>query len=167
MSITEISHRSKWFDDVINGAVERVQRILKLDARYRVLFLQGGASMQFCMIPMNFLADGKKADYVNTGTWSTKAIKEAQIQGNLVWGISMALHERLVLENGIVGNDNFDSYAIARNSDTPAMHIRQLDSRLAPSGAGEAAFAPAAAAIVNAFASLDGTRTRQLPLNAG
>jgi CO/xanthine dehydrogenase Mo-binding subunit len=92
---------------------------------------------------------------------------EAQIQGNLVWGISMALHERLVLESGIVGNDNFDSYAIARNSDTPAMHIRQLDSRLAPSGAGEAAFAPAAAAIVNAFASLDGTRTRQLPLNAG
>jgi phosphoserine aminotransferase len=49
-----------------------------------VLFLQGGASLQFCMIPMNFLADGKKADYVNTGTWSTKAIKEARIQGKTI-----------------------------------------------------------------------------------
>jgi phosphoserine aminotransferase len=82
MSITEISHRSKWFDDVINDAVERVKRILKLDDRYHVLFLQGGASMQFCMVPMNLLGAGDSADYVNTGTWSTKAINEARIQGN-------------------------------------------------------------------------------------
>ncbi len=81
MSITEISHRSKWFDEVINDAVDRVNRLFKLDERYRVLFVQGGASMQFCMIPMNFLGDGDTADYINTGTWSTKAIKEAQIQG--------------------------------------------------------------------------------------
>ena len=81
MSITEISHRSKWFDDVINDAIDRTRRILNLDDRYQVLFLQGGASMQFCMIPMNFLGAGDTADYVNTGTWSTKAIKEAQIQG--------------------------------------------------------------------------------------
>lgn len=79
MSITEVSHRSKWFDDVINDTITRVKRILKLDDRYHVLFLQGGASMQFCMVPMNLLAEGA-ADYVNTGTWSTKAIKEAQIQ---------------------------------------------------------------------------------------
>ncbi len=83
MSITEVSHRSKWFDDVINDAVTRVKRLLKLDDRYKVLFLQGGASMQFCMIPMNLLAQGT-ADYVNTGTWSTKAIKEAQIQGKAI-----------------------------------------------------------------------------------
>ncbi len=80
MSVTEVSHRSKWFDDVINDAVARVKRLLKLDDRFHVLFLQGGASMQFAMIPMNFLAAGQNADYVNTGTWSTKAIKEAQIQ---------------------------------------------------------------------------------------
>jgi phosphoserine aminotransferase len=79
MSITEISHRSKPFDDVINDAIERTKRLLKLDDRFKVLFIQGGASMQFCMIPMNLLADGKSADYVNTGTWSTKAIKEAQL----------------------------------------------------------------------------------------
>ena len=84
MSITEISHRSKWFDEVINDAVERVKRIFKLDDRYRVLFVQGGASLQFCMVPMNFLGDGDTADYVNTGTWSTKAIKEAEIQGKSI-----------------------------------------------------------------------------------
>ena len=84
MSITEVSHRSKWFDGVINDAVERIKRVLGLDDRFHVLFLQGGASMQFCMIPMNFLGDGKAADYVNTGTWSTKAIKEARIQGKAI-----------------------------------------------------------------------------------
>ena len=80
MSIVEISHRSKWFDDVINDAVARTKRLLKLDDKFHVLFLQGGASLQFAMIPMNFLAEGRSADYVNTGTWSTKAIKEAKIQ---------------------------------------------------------------------------------------
>ena len=80
MSVTEVSHRSNWFDDVINDAIERTKRLLKLDDQYHVLFIQGGASMQFCMTPLNFLSDGRSADYINTGTWSTKAIKEAQIQ---------------------------------------------------------------------------------------
>lgn len=80
MSITEISHRSSHFDQVIDDAVACAKRLLNLDDRFHVLFIQGGASMQFAMIPMNFLSDGDKADYVNTGTWSTKAIKEAQIQ---------------------------------------------------------------------------------------
>ncbi|NOX34164.1 MAG: 3-phosphoserine/phosphohydroxythreonine transaminase [Deltaproteobacteria bacterium] len=80
MSITEVSHRSKWFDDVINDAIERTKRLLKLNDRYKVLFIQGGASMQFCMAPLNFLSDGRSADYINTGTWSAKAIKEAEIQ---------------------------------------------------------------------------------------
>jgi phosphoserine aminotransferase len=84
MSVTEISHRSKLFDEIINDAIERTKRLLKLEDNYHVLFLQGGASMQFSLIPMNFLADGKSADYVNTGTWSTKAIKEAQIQGKSI-----------------------------------------------------------------------------------
>jgi phosphoserine aminotransferase len=84
MSVTEISHRSKWFDDVINDAITRVKRILKLDDRYHVLFLQGGASMQFCMVPMNLMKAGDSADYVNTGTWSTKAIKEARMLGRSI-----------------------------------------------------------------------------------
>lgn len=84
MSITEISHRSKQFDEVINDAVARTKRLLSLDDRFHVLFLQGGASMQFAMIPMNFLAGDSSADYVDTGTWSAKAIKEARIQGKRI-----------------------------------------------------------------------------------
>jgi phosphoserine aminotransferase len=81
MSIIEASHRSKWFDDVINEAIARTKRLLNLGDRFKVLFVQGGASLQFCMIPMNLALEGKPVDYINTGTWSTKAIKEAQIQG--------------------------------------------------------------------------------------
>ncbi len=81
MSVTEVSHRSVWFDDVINDATERVKRLLDLPENFKVLFLQGGASTQFFMIPMNILPDGASADYINTGTWSTKAIKEVEILG--------------------------------------------------------------------------------------
>jgi phosphoserine aminotransferase len=81
MSITEISHRSKPFELVINDAVARVKRLLGLDDEFQVLFLQGGASLQFAMVPMNFLAADRSADYVNTGTWSTKAIQECQLLG--------------------------------------------------------------------------------------
>ncbi|MFZ7128263.1 MAG: 3-phosphoserine/phosphohydroxythreonine transaminase [Desulfobacterales bacterium] len=84
MSITEVSHRSKAFDAVINDAVDRTRRLLGLDDRFEVLFVQGGASLQFAMVPMNFLPSGQSADYVNTGTWSTKAIQEARLQGKRV-----------------------------------------------------------------------------------
>jgi phosphoserine aminotransferase len=84
MSISEISHRSREFDSVINDAVVRTKRLLGLDDKFEVLFIQGGASLQFGMIPMNFLGPGKSADYVDTGTWSTKAIKEAQLQGKSI-----------------------------------------------------------------------------------
>lgn len=81
MSILEISHRSKWFDDVINDAVTRTKRLLNLGDEFDVVFIQGGASLQFAMVPMNLCLPGKPADYINTGTWSAKAIKEAKIQG--------------------------------------------------------------------------------------
>ena len=84
MSNTEISHRSTLFDDVINDAVARTRRLLKLNDKFHVLFVQGGASLQFSMIPMNLLGEGDAADYVNTGTWSTKAIKEAEIMGKTI-----------------------------------------------------------------------------------
>ncbi|MEW6673880.1 MAG: 3-phosphoserine/phosphohydroxythreonine transaminase [Thermodesulfobacteriota bacterium] len=84
MSITEISHRSKWFDDIVNDAVARTRRLLNLSKDFHVLFLQGGASLQFSMVPMNFLPDVKSADYVNTGSWSTKAAKEAAVLGKSV-----------------------------------------------------------------------------------
>ncbi len=81
MSVTEISHRSVHFDAVIQDAVTRAKRLLNLDETWQVLFIQGGASMQFAMIPMNFLGAGEFADIVDTGIWSSKAIKEAKIQG--------------------------------------------------------------------------------------
>ena len=84
MSITEISHRSTWFDNIINEAQERIKKLLDINSDYHVLFIQGGASHQFCMVPMNLSLKGKAADYINTGTWSTKAIKECQIQGKEV-----------------------------------------------------------------------------------
>ena len=113
MSVTEISHRSKWFDDVINDAVTRVKRILKLDDRYHVLFLQGGASMQFCMVPMNLLGAGDSADYVNTGTWSTKAIKEAMIQGKSI-NVVASSEDR---------NFSYIPQSIAFNTDAIFAHI--------------------------------------------
>lgn len=81
MSILEMSHRSKAFDEVLNDAVSRTKRLLGLDDAYHVLFIQGGASLQFTMVPMNLAVAGKPADYVNTGTWATRAIKEARILG--------------------------------------------------------------------------------------
>ncbi len=79
MSISEVSHRSAAFEGVLNDAVARIRRLLKLGDNFKVMFLQGGASSQFFMVPMNLLPDGASADYVNTGSWSKKAIKEAQI----------------------------------------------------------------------------------------
>jgi phosphoserine aminotransferase len=81
MSVLEVSHRSKWFEEVLDDAIARVKRLLGLEDGTQVLFLQGGASMQFCMVPMNLAVEGKPVAYVDTGTWSSKAIKEAQIQG--------------------------------------------------------------------------------------
>ncbi len=86
-SVMEISHRSKQFAEVLAGAKDNVQKLLNLPENYKVLFIQGGASLQFSMIPMNFLGDGKSADYILTGSWGNKAIKEAKKQGavNIAW----------------------------------------------------------------------------------
>ncbi len=84
MSIMEISHRSKDFEAVLNDAVLRIKRLLGLSDDHQVLFLHGGASTQFLMVPMNFLSSGEQADYVNTGTWADKAIKEARLIGSKV-----------------------------------------------------------------------------------
>ena len=80
MSITEISHRSAQFEEVLNDAIQRTRRLLDLTDEYHVLFIQGGASMQFCMIPMNLALPGKPLNYIDTGVWSAKAIKEARQQ---------------------------------------------------------------------------------------
>ena len=82
LSILEISHRSKDFQAVLDEAVALFKELLDIPEGYSVLFLGGGASMQFCMVPYNFL--NKKAAYLNTGTWANKALKEAKNFGEAV-----------------------------------------------------------------------------------
>jgi phosphoserine aminotransferase len=81
MSIMEHSHRGKAYDAVHAEAVGNVSKLLGLTEDYQVLFLQGGASLQFSMVPMNLLGEGQVADYVNSGAWAGKAIKEAKKVG--------------------------------------------------------------------------------------
>ncbi|MEG0261417.1 MAG: 3-phosphoserine/phosphohydroxythreonine transaminase [Lysinibacillus sp.] len=84
MSIMEMSHRSAIFDEVHNEAIARLKKLYEIPENYEVLFLQGGASLQFTMIPMNFLQADKKASYILSGSWSEKAIKEAKLFGTPV-----------------------------------------------------------------------------------
>lgn len=83
IGLIEISHRSKEFMAVTAEAEANLREIMNIPDNYKVLFLQGGASSQFFMIPMNLLGKGKKATYLNTGTWAKKAIKEAQLFGDV------------------------------------------------------------------------------------
>ncbi len=83
LSLIEVSHRSKEYEAVVNEACQLVKEILNLSDEYAVIFLQGGASTQFDMIPMNFLGDNETAAYVNTGVWAGRAIKEAKMFGNV------------------------------------------------------------------------------------
>jgi phosphoserine aminotransferase len=87
MSVMELSHRSKEFQAIIDGAEAGIRRLMQIPEEYAVLFLQGGASLQFATIPMNLRRPGKSADYVDTGSWASKAIKEAKITGavNVAW----------------------------------------------------------------------------------
>ena len=83
MSILEISHRSKAFDDVIERCEADLRALAGIPANYHVLFLQGGASLQFSMVPMNLLPASGSADYIVTGSWSQKAVKEAKRVGGV------------------------------------------------------------------------------------
>src|SRR5438094_633015 len=83
MSILEISHRSKTFESILEQAEADIRTLGKVPGNYRVLFLQGGASLQFSMVPMNLLPQGASADYIDTGSWAEKAIKEAKKVGSV------------------------------------------------------------------------------------
>ncbi|MBU0943037.1 MAG: 3-phosphoserine/phosphohydroxythreonine transaminase [Proteobacteria bacterium] len=83
IGLIEMSHRSKEFMAVTDEAESLLRELMEIPANYKVLFLQGGASSQFFMVPMNLLGNGKKATYLNTGTWSKKAIKEAKLFGEI------------------------------------------------------------------------------------
>ena len=82
LSLAEISHRAKDFQPVVDEAVALIKELLNVPDGYSILFLGGGASLEFCMVPYNFLV--KKAGYLNTGTWAKKAMKEAKLFGDVV-----------------------------------------------------------------------------------
>src|SRR5882672_6741383 len=83
MSILEISHRSTTFESILAQAEADIRSLASIPSNYKVLFLQGGASMQFSMVPMNLLAPGATADYIDSGSWSEKAVKEARKVGSV------------------------------------------------------------------------------------
>jgi len=83
MSILEMSHRGKEYEAVHNEAVENIRKLLNLPENYAVLFMTGGATAQFALIPMNLRGEGQIADYINTGAWASKAIKEAKLLGQV------------------------------------------------------------------------------------
>jgi phosphoserine aminotransferase len=90
MSVMEISHRSKTFDEIIARAESGLRELLGIPSNYHILFLQGGASLQFSMVPMNFLPREGSADYVLTGSWGKKALKEAKKVGGVNVAATMA-----------------------------------------------------------------------------
>ena len=83
MSILEVSHRSAIFEQVIAKAEADLRELAGIPANYKVLFLQGGASLQFSMVPLNLLTAGATADYIMTGSWAEKAAKEARRVGSV------------------------------------------------------------------------------------
>jgi len=83
MSVMEISHRSATFEDVLHRAQDDIRTLARVPANYKILMLQGGASLQFSMVPMNLLGAGATADYIDSGSWADKAIKEAKKVGKV------------------------------------------------------------------------------------
>ena len=83
MSVMEISHRSKTFEDILGRAQEDMRAVAGIPSNYKILLLQGGASLQFSMVPMNLLTPGATADYIDSGSWADKAIKEAKKVGTV------------------------------------------------------------------------------------
>lgn len=122
LSIMEISHRSAQFKPVLEEAEALVKELLEVPAGYSVLFLAGGASMEFCRVPYNFLE--KKAAYLNTGTWSKKALKEAQLFGEAVEVASSADRNYTYIPKGYVIPDDADYFHITTNNTIYGTELR-------------------------------------------
>ena len=127
LSILEISHRSKDFQAVIDEAVALFKEILNIPEGYSVLFLGGGASMQFCMVPYNFLE--KKAAYLNTGVWAKKALKEAKAFGEAVEVASSAETTFNYIPKGYAIPEDADYFHVTSNNTIYGTEIHEdLDS---------------------------------------
>lgn len=127
LSLLEISHRSKDFQAVIDEAVSLFKEIMEIPEGYQVLFLGGGASLQFCMIPFNLL--GKKAAYLETGVWAKKALKEAKLFGEVVNVASSSDKNFNYIPTGYQVPADADYFHITTNNTIYGTEIRtDLDS---------------------------------------
>jgi len=116
ISILEMSHRSKEFDAVMNDATALVRELYRVPDDYKILWLQGGASTQFYMVPANIMLPGKGADFVNTGVWSKKAIKEAKFYGEVNVVASSEDRNFCYIPKNIIFNPDASYVHIASNN---------------------------------------------------
>lgn len=132
LSIMEASHRSKLYEDIHNHAISLMRELYAIPSDYDVLFLQGGASLQFAMVPMN-LNLGGKIQFVDTGVWASKAIKEAKIQGLNVEVVASSKESTYnhIPEN-IVFDDSADYAYITSNNTIFGTQYREFPSTKAP-----------------------------------
>ena len=114
LSLAEISHRAKDFQPVVDEAEALVKELLQVPEGYSVLFLGGGASLEFCMVPFNFLI--KKAAYLNTGTWAKKAMKEAKLFGEVVEVASSADANYTFIPKGYTVPEDADYFHTTSNN---------------------------------------------------
>jgi phosphoserine aminotransferase len=117
MSLMEISHRSKQYDLVHKEASNLVRQLMGISNEYKIMWIQGGASSQFWMVPLNLKIEGKPMDYVNTGTWSKKAIKEAKYYGKVNVVASSEDKNFSYIPNNIIFSDDA-SYAHITGNNT-------------------------------------------------
>lgn len=123
LSLMEISHRAKDFQPVVDEAVALIKELLQVPEGYSVLFLGGGASLEFCMVPYNFLI--KKAAYLNTGTWAKKAMKEAKLFGEVVEVASSADKNYTYIPKGWACPDDADYLHVTTNNTIYGTEIRK------------------------------------------
>lgn len=127
LSLMEISHRSKDFQPVMDEAEALMKELLDIPEEYKVLFLGGGASLEFCMVPYNLLE--KKAAYLNTGTWAKKAMKEAKLFGEVVEVASSAADNYTYIPKNFTVPADADYFHITTNNTIYGTEIRkELDS---------------------------------------
>ncbi len=122
LSLAEISHRAKDFQPVVDEAIDLIKELLSIPSGYSVLFLGGGASLEFCMVPYNFLVT--KAGYLNTGTWAKKAMKEAQLFGNTIEVASSADDNYSYIPKGWICPTNLDYLHVTTNNTIYGTEIR-------------------------------------------
>ena len=134
MSVMELSHRSREFQAIIDSAEAGLRRLMKIPKDYDVLFLQGGASLQFAMIPMNLRGPGKSADYVDTGSWANRALKEALLTGdvNIAWSGKAGNYTRIPKQDELKLQSDAEYVHICSNETIGGIHWKEFPKVQAP-----------------------------------